>query len=59
MIAYLGLIWLGVLTLSAWGWLSILQSGAPLLGKAIWTVAVWVPVIGFIGWYLLGPRART
>jgi len=52
----LGLIWLIVVI---WAIIQTAQSRAPALQKAIWIVLLLVlPVIGFILWFLLGPRGR-
>ena len=49
----------GVLVLIAdiWAIVNILQSGVDTGKKVIWTVVVIVlPVLGFVLWFLLGPR---
>ena len=57
MIAYLGLFWLGLLTLVSWALLSVWAASAPFLRKAAWSLAlVALPVVGLIAWYLIGPR---
>ena len=56
MIQYAGLAFLGLLTLNAWAWLSVLQSNARLTAKALWTVILLIPLLGWIVWFLLGPR---
>lgn len=57
MIQYSGLWLLIALAFNMWGWLSVIGSGAGLVSKAIWTgVLFLLPGIGFVGWFLLGPR---
>lgn len=57
MIQYAGLWMLIALAFNMWAWLSVMQSGNGLLGKMIWTgVLVFLPVVGFVAWYLVGPR---
>ena len=56
-IQYAGLWILLAQVLNMWAWLSVIQSGSGLLAKAIWTVILLVlPGIGYILWYLFGPR---
>jgi len=55
-IQYLGLWVLLALTLNMWALISVLRSGAPLRTRAIWLVILLLPGIGFVAWYLLGPR---
>ncbi len=56
MIQYLGLWVLLALTLNMWALISVLRSRAPLTTRAIWCVVLLLPGIGFVAWYLLGPR---
>lgn len=56
MVQYAGVLVLALLTLNAWAWLSTLQSGARLTSKALWTVILLVPALGYLAWFLLGPR---
>jgi len=47
-----------VLVADIWAIVSILQSGSDTGKKVLWTVLVIVlPVLGFILWFFLGPRA--
>jgi hypothetical protein len=42
-----------------WAIVNIFQSNASTGSKVVWIVAVLVlPVIGFVIWFLAGPRAR-
>lgn len=59
MIEYLGLWFLGMMTLNMWALTGVLLSGAGIAQKAIWTGILLIPLFGFIAWFLLGPRART
>jgi succinate dehydrogenase/fumarate reductase cytochrome b subunit len=46
-----------VLIADVWAIINILQSGAEMVKKLIWTVlVVLLPVLGFILWYFLGPK---
>lgn len=54
---YAGLFLLLAQTMNMWAWLSVIQSGAGLIAKAIWTLALVVlPGVGFLIWYIVGPR---
>ena len=60
MIQYLGLWVLIALTLNMWALISVLRSDAGLIARVIWAVLLLLlPGIGFIAWYLLGPRQNT
>ena len=61
MIQYLGLWILALLTLNMWALLSVLASAAKVRAKSLWTLLLLtLPGLGFLGWYLLGPRrAKT
>lgn len=51
---------LGILMLVAviWAILSIMQSRAGMLSKVLWIVLIIIlPLLGFILWLLLGPKA--
>ena len=57
MIQYLGFWVLLALTLNMWALISVLRSDAGWISRAIWAaVLLLLPGIGFIAWYLLGPR---
>jgi succinate dehydrogenase/fumarate reductase cytochrome b subunit len=46
-----------VLIADVWAIVNILQSGASTGSKVLWTVIVIVlPIVGFILWFILGPR---
>jgi hypothetical protein len=54
---YRGLWGLLVLVADVWAIVNIFQSGADTGKKVLWTVLViLLPVVGFILWYVLGPR---
>lgn len=60
MIQYLGLGTLALMTLNMWALLSVLASTANARSKVVWAVLLLVfPGLGFLGWYLLGPRRAT
>lgn len=56
---YQGGLWgLIVLVADVWAIISIFQSSADTGNKVLWTVVVLLlPVLGFILWYLWGPKA--
>ena len=57
MAEYLGLWVLIVLTLNMWALLSVLASSARWTVKGAWSVGlILLPGLGFVAWYLLGPR---
>ena len=60
-IQYIGLWLLILLALNIWAFLSVVKSGRGVLRIALWgAVLLTLPGIGFVAWYLIGPReART
>ena len=57
MAEYLGLWVLLVLTLNMWALLSVLASTARWTAKSLWAVGlILLPGLGFVAWYLVGPR---
>ncbi len=55
---YPGLWGLLVLIADVWAIVSVVQSGAETGKKVLWVVLVVVlPVLGFVLWWFLGPRA--
>lgn len=58
MIEYLGLWVLIALTINMWALLSVVGAAATLVQKAIWAAALLIPVLGFVAWYLFGPRQK-
>lgn len=59
MIEYLGLWVLIALAVNMWALLSVLRAPVPLLTRALWALVLLLPVIGFVAWYILGPRGRA
>ncbi|MDZ4380966.1 MAG: PLDc N-terminal domain-containing protein [Parvibaculum sp.] len=54
---YGGILGIIILILDIYAIIRIVQSGAEPLWKAIWIVIVlFLPVIGLILWFLLGPK---
>ncbi|AZQ69532.1 PLDc_N domain-containing protein [Silicimonas algicola] len=39
-----------------WALISVLRSKAPLTTRTLWLVILLLPGLGFVAWYLLGPR---
>lgn len=57
MIERIGLWLLIALAFNMWAWMSVMRSDARIVARLIWSVIlVCLPGIGFIAWYLLGPR---
>ncbi len=56
MIQYLGLWVLFALCLNMWALISVFRSGAKWTVRGLWFIVLLVPVLGFIAWYILGPR---
>ncbi|NND42517.1 MAG: PLDc_N domain-containing protein [Boseongicola sp.] len=55
---YSGLWFLIAVAFNMWAWMSVLGSGARLSSKMIWTIVLaCLPAIGFVAWYVLGPRS--
>ena len=55
-----GLFGLVSLLLDIWAIVSIMQSGAPSVEKLIWVLIIlFLPVVGFVLWYLIGPGDKT
>lgn len=53
-----GFVVLIYLILTIWSVIHIIQSNAAPMAKAIWIVAVcFLPYLGFVIWFLFGPRA--
>lgn len=58
MVAYLGLIWIGVLALDVFALLGLLRAEATIPRRLIWAATVLVlPVLGFVAWVFAGPRS--
>ncbi|MEQ8380133.1 PLD nuclease N-terminal domain-containing protein [Parvibaculum sp.] len=54
---YTGILGIIILILDIYAIIRIVQSGAEPLWKAIWIVVVlFLPVLGLILWFLLGPK---
>ncbi|MEL7466168.1 MAG: PLD nuclease N-terminal domain-containing protein [Pseudomonadota bacterium] len=48
-----------ILALNIWAIVSVIGSGATTGKKVLWTLAILIlPILGFILWLLLGPRAN-
>lgn len=49
-----------VLVADIWAIINVIQSGATTGGKVLWVLLILVlPVVGFILWFLLGPKSST
>lgn len=52
-----GLFGLIVLALNIWALLNVVQSGASTGGKVVWILVILIlPLLGFLGWLIFGPR---
>jgi Phospholipase_D-nuclease N-terminal len=52
-----GLFGLIVLALDIWALINVVQSGAPTGVKVVWVLLIlFLPLLGFLGWLLFGPR---
>jgi hypothetical protein len=47
------------LLLTAWGAVSTLQTTATRGEKIFWMVVLAVPVLGFVGWFIVGPGSKS
>ena len=53
-----GIIGLAILIADVWAIINVFQSSASMAAKAVWVVLILLlPVIGFIAWLVIGPRA--
>lgn len=59
MIEYVGLWVLIALAINMWALLSVLGAEGTWLQRAIWALVLLIPVIGFVAWYMFGPRQKT
>lgn len=56
--SYTGLFGLIILILDIWAIVNVLASANGVLSKVIWVVIIiLLPILGFILWLILGPRA--
>ncbi|WBU60047.1 PLD nuclease N-terminal domain-containing protein [Paracoccus albus] len=55
-----GLIGIVIFALDVWAIAQIINSGAERTNKIIWVLVVaFLPVIGLIAWYFMGPKANV
>lgn len=59
MIEYLGLWVMIALAVNMWALISVFGAGVSWVNRALWTLILLVPVVGFVAWYVLGPRGRS
>ncbi|NNE89829.1 MAG: hypothetical protein HKN27_17310 [Silicimonas sp.] len=59
MIEHIGLWLIIAMSANMWALTYVLQSDASLTVRAIWVIVLLIPVMGFLVWFLLGPRARS
>lgn len=53
-----GILGLIILALDIWAIISVIGSNDKTLNKVLWVLGILVlPVVGFIAWFFLGPRA--
>lgn len=58
MIDHAGLWLLIALSVNMWALISVLRSGTRPLWRIAWALVLLVPVLGFVLWFLLGPREK-
>jgi hypothetical protein len=57
---YTGIFGLIVLALDIWAIVSVVNSTASTGTKVIWVLVILIlPILGFIAWYLMGPKAAA
>ena len=57
---YSGIFGLIVLALDIWAIVSVVNSGASTGAKVIWVLVILIlPILGFIAWYFMGPKAAS
>ena len=60
MIEYLGLWILALMSLNMWGLISVLRSDAGLMRGTLWAaILICLPGLGWLAWYLIGPRMHA
>lgn len=59
MIQYLGVVLLAAWAVNIWAFMTVIDARPGLLRIGLWALVLLIPVIGFVVWYLLGPRAST
>jgi Phospholipase_D-nuclease N-terminal len=49
-----------LLALDIWAIISVIGSGSSTGAKVVWVLVIlFLPLVGFIAWLLIGPRARA
>ncbi|MBT8460616.1 MAG: hypothetical protein HKP37_11630 [Boseongicola sp.] len=56
MVQYLGLILLIAWAVNIWAFMSVIDMRPGISRIALWAIVLLIPVLGFVAWYLLGPR---
>lgn len=56
MVQYLGVILLAAWAVNTWVFMSVIDARPGLLRLGLWALILLIPVLGFIAWYLFGPR---
>ncbi len=56
MVQYLGVILLAAWAFNVWAFLTVFEARPGPIRLVLWAVILLVPVIGYVAWYLLGPR---
>lgn len=57
MVQYLGVFLLAAWAVNIWAFMSVIDARPGVLRIALWALILLIPIIGFVAWYLLGPRA--
>ena len=53
---YLGLLWIVTIAANVWAFLAVLDARPGPARLLVWGAALLVPVLGWIAWFLIGPR---
>ena len=59
MVEYLGLWVLIALAINMWALISVVGAKVSLTRKALWALILLVPAVGFVAWFILGPRGKA
>ena len=58
MIQYSGLVLLILWAANIMAWMQVLEARPGLTKILVWTAVLLVPLLGYVVWYLIGPRPR-
>ena len=55
-VQYLGVFILVLWAMNIWAFMNVFDARSGITRLALWAVILLIPLIGFVVWYLLGPR---